>query len=374
MAQEFEEEPSERELLVQLSICEITARLKGVLKISHEQWHNKECLLDHVVDHAPSEHFEFLCNAGQEKMKAMEKEGRQGQIAATRKCKRTEEAPQRCIAPRIDEVCEEDDYNPSQFLWCPSDEEVKECYRKFFNATSNAALQSGTCSICARECSTHDDGLTEVYLDCLSNADRLVPKRAHPRHDLFDGKLLEPSAVKTINGRHLISICSWCSDDLKKSSNKPPRYTLANQLWIGKVPWQLQVLTFPEQLLVSLVYPRVFVFKLFPKRSGGVRDVSGLQRAMRGNVSSYELDMQGIASMVEGKLMPRPPALLASLISVTFIALGQLPKLWIHSTFWVRRQVVLDALLWLKENNPRYYGDIEISAPHMDSLPEDDIP
>jgi len=99
MAQEFEEEPSERELLVQLSIREITAWLKGVLKISHEQQHNKEHLLDHVVDHAPSEHLEFLCNAGQEKMKAMEKEGRQGQIAAMRKHKHTEEAPQRHIAP-----------------------------------------------------------------------------------------------------------------------------------------------------------------------------------------------------------------------------------------------------------------------------------
>ena len=70
------------------------------------------------------------------------------------------------------------------------------------------------------------------------------------------------------------------------------------------MPWQLQVLTFPEQLLVSLIYPHVFVFKLFPKRSGGVRDMSSLQRAMQGNVSSYELNMQGIASKVEGKLMP----------------------------------------------------------------------
>lgn len=45
----------------------------------------------------------------------------------------------------------------------------------------------------------------------------------------------------------------------------PPCYALANQLWIGQIPQQLQVLTFPEQLLVSLVCPHVFVFKLFPK-------------------------------------------------------------------------------------------------------------
>ena len=95
---------------------------------------------------------------------------------------------------------------------------------------------------------------------------------------------------------------------------------------------------------------------------------------MRGNVSTYELNAEGIASMVEGKLMPRPPAILASLISVTFIALGELPRNWIHSTFRVRCQVVFEALRWLKENNQKYYGDIDISTPRIESLPEDDVP
>ncbi|KIJ21317.1 hypothetical protein PAXINDRAFT_151862 [Paxillus involutus ATCC 200175] len=70
--------------------------------------------------------------------------------------------------------------------------------------------------------------------------------------------------------------------------------------------------------------------------------------------------------MVEGRLMPHPLALLASLISLTFITLGELPKNWIHSTF--------RALQWLKEHNTKYYGDIEISVSRIESLPEDDIP
>ena len=96
-----------------------------------------------------------------------------------------------------------------------------------------------------------------------------------------------------------------------------------NRLWIGPIPWQLQVLTFPEQLLIALLYPRVYIFKLFPKRSQGARNISGLQCAMQGNVTTYELDGEGVASMVQGKLMPCPPAILASLILVTFIALGE---------------------------------------------------
>lgn len=66
---------------------------------------------------------------------------------------------------------------------------------------------------------------------------------------------------------------------------------------------------FPEQLLIAQLYPRVYIFKLFPKRSGGVRDVSALQNAMRGNVCTYDHNMDAISAMVEGQLMPRPPTI-----------------------------------------------------------------
>jgi len=94
-------------------------------------------------------------------------------------------------------------------------------------------------------------------------------------------------------------------DELRKPGDKPPRYSLANNLWIGRILWQFQVLTFPEQLLIAHLYPHVFIFKLFPKRQGGVRQASGLQNAMWGNVCTYDMSMDGIAKMVQGELMPR---------------------------------------------------------------------
>ncbi|KAI5981974.1 hypothetical protein EDD15DRAFT_2111124, partial [Pisolithus albus] len=135
---------------------------------------------------------------------------------------------------------------------------------------------------------------------------------------------------------------------------QPPRLSLANELWIGEQPWVLKQLTFPEQLLIAHLYPRVYVFKLFPKRSGGTRNISSLQNAMRGNVSTYDHNMDAISDMVDGNLMLRPPAILASLISITFIGVGDLPSKWIRSMFRVRRQAVKQALLWLQENNPKY--------------------
>jgi len=364
-------------ILSHLGVREILARLKGVVTLTREERQSKELLLTRIVRDAPHEHLHFLLEAGHEKSV-----GRAGRTQghSRQKRKRDEEDHVRRTAQRLEEAEEtmdvdlDEDFKLSEFLKLPGKEEVKNCYAQFYQATSNASVEVGVCAICAQECNVIEDKLSTLPLSELPNSSRLVPTKQHMAHQLFNGRLLEPAGVKPRDGGALVSICRSCLEDLKKPNKKPPKYSLANRLWIGPIPWQLQVLTFPEQLLIALLYPRVYVFKLFPKCHQGARNISRLQRAMRGNVSTYELNAEGIASMVEGKLMPRPPAILASLISVTFIALGELPRNWIHSTFRVRRQVMFEALRWLKENNQKYYGDIDISTPRIKSLPEDDVP
>ncbi|KAJ3742590.1 hypothetical protein DFH05DRAFT_1370912, partial [Lentinula detonsa] len=169
-------------------------------------------------------------------------------------------------------------------------------------------------------------------------------------------------------------VCSDCWGELNHKTDLPPKFSLANDMWIGEVPIVLQGLTFPEQLLIAQLYPRVYVFKLFPKKIGGKRDAAFLQNGMRGNVTTFELDNPGIISMLEWKLMPRPAAILASVITVTFCGLGKLPKKWLRNTFRVRRHVVRNALQCLKESSPKYYRDQEISEDRLLALPEDDVP
>lgn len=106
----------------------------------------------------------------------------------------------------------------------------------------------------------------------------------------------------------------------------------------------------------------------------GGAGLSNLQRAMRGNVSTYQLNADAATDMVKGKLMPRPVAILASLISVNFVAVDEVPKTWLHPTFRVRRAVLVMAPQWLKHNTPKYYGDIKISEERLNELPEDDVP
>jgi hypothetical protein len=65
---------------------------------------------------------------------------------------------------------------------------------------------------------------------------------------------------------------------------------------------------------------------------------------MKGNVSTYNLNMDGITSIIKGNLMPQPPSILASIISVTFIGVGSLLSKAIRTIFCVRQKAVLQAL------------------------------
>ena len=91
-------------------------------------------------------------------------------------------------------------------------------------------------------------------------------------------------------------------------------HSLNNGLWIGRRPIELTSLTIPEQMLIALVYPQFFVFKMHLGTAHG-QDPSMLQRGMVGNITSYDMDITAIIAMLEGRKMPRPTRILASMAS-----------------------------------------------------------
>ncbi|RDX40380.1 hypothetical protein OH76DRAFT_1366321, partial [Lentinus brumalis] len=192
-------------------------------------------------------------------------------------------------------------------------------------------------------------------------------------HTLYDGCLLEPAGVRVEGADVYITTCRSCREELRKDRAQPPRFSLANDLWLGAVPEELQILTIPEQLLIAQLFPRVYIFKLYPKTPGYRPASATLQRGMRGTVSTYELHGQGVADMVDGGLLPRLPSVLASVISVTFMGIGPLPKQWLRAMFRVRRPVVANALRLLQRQH-RHYGNIIVSEERLRALPEDDVP
>ncbi|KAL6303025.1 hypothetical protein BKA93DRAFT_826913 [Sparassis latifolia] len=194
--------------------------------------------------------------------------------------------------------------------------------------------------------------------------------------DLVDGLLLLPEGCTQRENVLKVNVCRECLGELYEDDedNRPPSFSLANDLWIGDIPFALQTLTVPEQYLIARNYVHACIFKLYPKDRKGGFNPETLQSGMKGNVTTYELNTERIVDMLHGDLLPRSMHILADVISVTYVGLGQLPKNWLRSTFRVCRFHVARALNWLKEHNRKYYDDMEINMEMLSKLPEDDIP
>ena len=159
-------------------------------------------------------------------------------------------------------VSQQDNHDITCFLELPSKDWVQDCHWQFYGVTSNAAVMMLVCSVCARELGNQESKMTTIALNDIPNPHLLVPPTPHSAHTLFSNMLLEPMGTH----RDKVAICVQCLSSLQSKKNcYPPWFSLANNLWIGEVPWQLKTLTFPEQLLIALLYPWVYVFKLFPK-------------------------------------------------------------------------------------------------------------
>jgi hypothetical protein len=249
----------------------------------------------------------------------------------------------------------------------PSKIVIESLIGNFIDRTSNEALAVGVCAVCARETNARD--LTVHRIDCIPNPHQLKPDTGHPRHNIINGMLLHPAGVTADRSA---KVCMECSKAL--SSDRLPTFALANGLWVGEVPHELAYLTLPERLLIAKYFPSAYIIKLYPKKKGArFWDKRQMYSGLKGNVSTYQLDQNEIASMVDGTLMPQQSKVLAATIGITFVGPKNLPEKGLPDLFKVRRIRVRKALEWLKENNP-LYSTIIISDSRLSELPENDIP
>jgi hypothetical protein len=151
--------------------------------------------------------------------------------------------------------------------------------------------------------------------------------------------------------------------------NHLPQLALTNNMWIGDIPFELAVLTLPERVLIALNFPAAHIIKLFPLKKGA----PSTNCALRGNVSTYRLDMDEIVDMVQGNIMPNPSQILASTIGVTIIGPKNVRERLMPGFLWVRRNWIRNVLCWLRSNNP-LYADIIISEERLDTIASNGIP
>ena len=157
-------------------------------------------------------------------------------------------------------------------------------------------------------------------------------------------------------------VCDTCSeidfievDDsryrCKRCIKDPITFSAENNMDPGPVPHELAGLSPTEQLLISIFIPMMTVVRL-PR---------GGQYGFRGNVINLPQDLPSLVTC-----LPR------RVTDTDIIVVRKQGQNNTHHDFRVRRNVVHGALLWLKQNNPRY-GHIDISDDNLNLLPEDDI-
>jgi hypothetical protein len=144
---------------------------------------------------------------------------------------------------------------------------------------SLASVACKVCAVCAREVNSFANNVCKMWLQDIPNLQQLWPHDTHPVHDLFASVLLEHGGVEGMLHNFVIMICGTCFKEMFKSSLLPPRFSLANNMWVGSIPWELSQMTMLEQVLVALLYPCVFTYKLYNK-TWSSPDQSILQRAM----------------------------------------------------------------------------------------------
>ncbi|KAK0439630.1 hypothetical protein EV421DRAFT_1694743, partial [Armillaria borealis] len=162
--------------------------------------------------------------------------------------------------------------------------------------------------------------------------------------------------------------CKECLHHLDAA--KVPPLALANNMWIGKVPLELSVLSLTERVLIARHLPCTYLVKLYLKEEHVEHwlDNNAMYMGLKGNISSHPLNASHVAGLVSANMLPPQAKVLAAVIGITFVTprgfkMKELPRI-----FHVRRELVRRALLWLKKNNP-LYSDIIISDDALAQLP-----
>ncbi|KAK3912381.1 ATP-dependent DNA helicase [Frankliniella fusca] len=125
-------------------------------------------------------------------------------------------------------------------------------------------------------------------------------------------------------------------------------FTEENDMDPFQIPDELKDLTYIEKQLISRVHPVISLYR-----------VKKLEYKYKGQVINFTQDVQHVADKL--------PHLVADLRNVVVVRLDQQSTL---KDFVVRKDKVLNALLWLQKNNP-HYADVTIDYSVIHTLPND---
>lgn len=260
------------------------------------------------------------------------------------------------IFQKTDEKCKQNIRISSQssvtFPPEPSSKTLTEkIVKDYYNDLSPENIREEGCAVCGvltqeKRLIDIDQKLFDFDLlkDISGTCTRVARKSDSERIRSISEPVLDPDCSK---------ICRICYKSLKKG--KVPNSALVNGNWIGKIPQELQELTFVEKLMIARVRHNACIVKV--EKSG--------QYKMRANVICFESPIPKLYHT-----LPPKKSELDEIVAYLFIGPNQ-PSEEDHTRtpLLVNKDRVLRALEWLKLNHCDY-ADLSISKKNLDEYPE----
>ena len=157
-------------------------------------------------------------------------------------------------------------------------------------------------------------------------------------------------------------ICQKCYSSLSKEHT--PKFSAANNMWLGDIPAELQGLTIPEEKLISLYRHNSCIIKLHsPFHSS-----TTAQTALKGNCITF---LQNVPNIVNS--LPLKVGDLCDTLKGIFVGAHPPERIHLKKVLTVRKKKIIQALNWLKKHNV-LYRNIDINLENIAQLPEDDVP
>ena len=160
----------------------------------------------------------------------------------------------------------------------------------------------------------------------------------------------------------MCTLCQKCHGALVKGSI--PKFSAANNMWIGDIPTELQGLTIPEEKLISLYRHNSCIIKLHSP----FHSTTTAQTALKGNCITF---LQNLPNIVNS--LPLALDDLCDTVKVIFIGVRPPDRIQLKKVLTVRKKKIIEALRWLKKYNI-LYQNVNINLENIAQLPEDDVP
>lgn len=236
---------------------------------------------------------------------------------------------------------------------------MAEITREWCNSISEDALSEALCVVCTelkQKQTMSVQSMGDSQFVCLFQA-HVAHLEAEMLDILFTASLCHEGMFMR-GDKQVGYVCKPCWNAVRQQ--RFPVSSLANGLWIGNIPPELAALNFVEKLLVARYWHSVCIVKIGAKHE---------QRQYGGNAIVFS---QPVAKFYHA--LPPPKEDLDECLAVMLTRNIQAADIDFSRTpLLVRKEVVLQALTWLKKHN-RYYQDLEISYNNLNSYRSNEIP